>query len=134
MEYNSLPASQNNPTLNQTILFDGTCRLCQGFVEFVKKQDTGDRFHFSELQSKIAQDLIKENTATEIDLTSVLLVNRNAVLRESDAVLQIFRNLGGLWRLCYFFFVIPKSIRDAVYRFIAARRYWLGRRLYSESR
>jgi predicted DCC family thiol-disulfide oxidoreductase YuxK len=37
--------------------------------------------------------------------------------------LEILKDIGGVWRLLYLFKIVPVSIRDYVYRLIAANRY-----------
>lgn len=47
----------------------------------------------------------------------------------STAVLRICDKIGGVWRILSWSRIIPKFIRDGVYRFIAANRYkWFGKR------
>ncbi|MBK9400749.1 MAG: DUF393 domain-containing protein [Bacteroidetes bacterium] len=47
----------------------------------------------------------------------------------STAVFRILGHLGLPWNLFRVFLLIPRALRDFVYRFISARRYrWWGRR------
>ena len=58
-----------------------------------------------------------------------MLVEGGNIATESDAVLKIARKLNGGWRLLYAFIIVPKFIRDGVYRFISRHRYRIfGRR------
>ena len=51
------------------------------------------------------------------------------VRRDSDAVLAIYSGLGWPWRAMALFRLIPRFVRDAVYRLVARHRYRLfGRR------
>ena len=46
----------------------------------------------------------------------------------SDAALRIARLLGFPWSLAAVGLIVPRFVRDAVYRFIARHRYrWFGR-------
>lgn len=51
------------------------------------------------------------------------------VYRRSDAILRTLVSLGGAWRLMAVFFLLPRPLRDALYRWVARHRYaWFGRR------
>jgi predicted DCC family thiol-disulfide oxidoreductase YuxK len=107
------------------VLFDGVCRFCNGWVQFILRHDKHDRFRFSPLQSDFAQSLLIAKQLQNESMDSVVLVEGSKVLTHSSAVLQIFKRLGGGWSLLALFNVVPRPIRDIVYRFIAKRRYQL---------
>ncbi|MHC5066607.1 MAG: thiol-disulfide oxidoreductase DCC family protein, partial [Planctomycetota bacterium] len=47
---------------------------------------------------------------------------------QSDATLQIYRRLGGIFRVLSLARIIPRFIRNPVYRLIARNRYrWFGK-------
>jgi predicted DCC family thiol-disulfide oxidoreductase YuxK len=50
-------------------------------------------------------------------------------LTDSDAVIAIWRGLGWPWRLAALARLVPRALRDPVYRWVARNRYRLfGRR------
>ena len=116
-----------------TILFDGVCNLCNGFVQFVIRHDAAGRFRFAALQSEAAQALLAAHgqalAPTELaDPTSVMLVADGRVYTHSAAVLRIAGRLGGIWRLAAVGWLLPGTWRDGLYRYIARHRYrWFGR-------
>ncbi|MCA1583821.1 MAG: DCC1-like thiol-disulfide oxidoreductase family protein, partial [Acidobacteria bacterium] len=60
---------------------------------------------------------------------SVVLVVGGRAWRDSSAILEILRRLGGIWSLAYVGVIIPRALRDTLYQFVARRRYrWFGRR------
>jgi predicted DCC family thiol-disulfide oxidoreductase YuxK len=110
------------------ILFDGVCNLCNAWVRFVIDRDPGARFAFAPLGSDAANELLHERQAM-ISSDSIILVERDAIYDQSTAALRIARRLSGGWPLAAVFLVVPKVLRDAVYRLIARNRYrWFGRR------
>ncbi|RED93185.1 putative DCC family thiol-disulfide oxidoreductase YuxK [Marinoscillum furvescens DSM 4134] len=119
-----------NPQMSAVILFDGVCNLCNSSVDFVIRRDKQKRFQFASLQSPEAEQLLKEAGSPQpTELESVVLVKEDRVYNRSDAALEIARNLSGLWPLLYVFKLIPRALRDAVYRYIAKKRYrWFGKR------
>ncbi len=121
-----------NPTATASItpsviLFDGVCNLCNGFVQFVIQRDPDAHFHFAALQSEAGQALLKEHDLSTDRIDTVVLVENGKAYLRSDAALRVAGGLGGLWSMTQIFFIIPRSIRNLIYDFVAARRYrWFG--------
>jgi predicted DCC family thiol-disulfide oxidoreductase YuxK len=112
-----------------TILFDGVCNLCNGFVQWVIRRDPHAKFRFGALQSAAAQDLLAGRDVRPMDLGTVLYVRNGKVLERSGAVLHILKDIGGPWGLMFAFIIVPPFLRDAVYRWVARNRYkWFGQR------
>lgn len=110
------------------ILFDGVCNLCNAWVRFVIRRDSAGVFRFAAQQSPIAQLIIKEQGRGVGPLSSIILVEDEAIYTESDAVLQILAQLSAPWSWTAALRIIPRSMRDACYRFIVRHRYeWFGR-------
>lgn len=110
------------------ILFDGVCNLCNAWVRFVVRRDPTGIFSFAAQQSSTGQALIEKHMRDVGQLSSVILIEENAIYTESDAVLQILARLGAPWSWIAFLRIIPRRVRDACYRFIVGHRYqWFGR-------
>lgn len=112
------------------VLFDGVCNLCNGAVRFIVDRDPAGNFHFASLQSPAGQRLLRERGVTppEGDPESVLLVEGERVWSRSDAALRVARGLAWPWRWAWVFALVPRVIRDAVYRWVARNRYrWFGK-------
>ena len=63
------------------------------------------------------------------DLDSLIFYKGGNIYVESSAALHIARNMNGLWPLLFGFMIVPKFIRDGVYRWVARNRYrWFGKR------
>lgn len=105
------------------IVFDGVCILCNSFVQFILKKDKRKQFYFTTAQSDFVKEQLKTNPMKANAMDSVLYVKNGKVFTESTAALNIFSDLGGIWKLLSIFKLIPPFIRNAVYRFIAKRRY-----------
>ncbi|MDC1221691.1 thiol-disulfide oxidoreductase DCC family protein [Salibacteraceae bacterium] len=105
------------------ILFDGVCNLCNGFVQFLIKQDSKGSFKFASLQSQSAQDLLLTENMSADRFDSVVYISGGEVWQKSAAVLRILNDVGGLWKMFYVLIIIPRIISDAVYDFVATNRY-----------
>lgn len=112
------------------LLFDGVCNLCNASVQFVLRRDKQKKFLYAALQSDIAQKLLLNSPKYTTDLQSIVLLKEGKVFDQSTAALHLVKELSGAWPLLYYLFIWwPKGIRDAIYNFIAKRRYkWFGKR------
>lgn len=110
------------------LLFDGVCNLCNSSVNFILKWDRKKQFHFVALQSKTGVKLIQTYNISE-NTDSVIFINENRVFEESEAAIEILKRLPAPWRFFAVFRIIPKKIRDKIYKWIARNRYsWFGKR------
>jgi predicted DCC family thiol-disulfide oxidoreductase YuxK len=113
------------------ILFDGTCMLCDTFVNFVIKRDKNKTFQYEPYQGTFGQNY--EELFTKDDYGTVGLVLENTVLTKSDAVLTVFKMMGRPWSYMYSLKIFPRFIRDVCYNLIAKYRYILfGRKEHCE--
>jgi len=111
------------------ILFDGVCNLCNASVQVVIKWDNQKMFRFASLQSGLGQSLLRDLDSNTLDLDTVVLIHRQVVYLKSDAVLEMFKLIGGWRKLLVVFKVFPRGLRDWVYEWIANHRYsWFGKR------
>jgi len=117
---------ENKPDI---ILFDGVCNLCNGFVQFVIKNDPAQRFRFAALQSDLAQSLLQGMPVPHRNIDSVVLIQNGRFYQQSTAALRVLRHLKGPWPLLYVAIILPKFLRDWLYALVAKNRYrWFGHR------
>ena len=113
---------------NPVILFDGVCNLCNGTVDFIIRNDRKKQFRFVALQSESGKKFAQKfNFSSGTD--SVILILNKKVYYESEAVLIIASLLNFPWNMAKVFYLIPKKMRDNIYKWIAGNRYkWFGKR------
>lgn len=112
------------------VLFDGVCNLCQGSVQWMIARDKAERLRFASLQSEAGKKLLAQHgiDAPEGDPDSILFVEAGKVYDRSEAVLRMSRHLSLPWRLGGVFLVLPRFLRDPLYKYIARNRYrWFGK-------
>lgn len=121
---------QNLPKDKKIILFDGLCNLCDSAVQFVIKQDHKDLFRFVPLQSELGQEILKHIGINTKNIDSIILYEPGiAYYYKSSAALKIAKDLGGFFHLGTIFRLIPTSIRNKLYDYIARNRYkWFGKK------
>lgn len=109
------------------IVFDGVCVLCSGWVRFLLRVDRRQRYRFATIQGARGAALMRAHGLDPADPLSFLLVDGHAAWKDSNGVIAVLTGLGGAWRLAGIARLLPRALRDAVYRFIARRRYdWFG--------
>lgn len=110
------------------VLIDGVCHLCQGVVRFIIPRDPKARFLFAPLQSEVGAKLLSEAGLESGQLNTVILLENGKYYTESAAVLRIARKLRFPWPSAYICILVPRPLRDTLYRFVARNRYrWFGR-------
>jgi predicted DCC family thiol-disulfide oxidoreductase YuxK len=118
-------------TTNPVILFDGVCNLCNSSVQFIIRKDKKKLFHFASLQGQTGQRLLQKFNLPLGHYNSFVLVEGDRVFTQSTAALRVLKMLGLPWSFAHGCIIIPRFIRDAVYRLIAKNRYkWFGKKEY----
>ena len=109
------------------ILFDGVCNLCSAAVKFVIDRD-GGQFRFAALQSDAARAALDSAGWKNQLPDSMVVIDDRGVHIHSNAVIAIARRLCLPWRLLILIALLPRFVRDSLYRWIARHRYsWSGR-------
>ena len=110
----------------RVIFFDGHCGLCNGFVDFILKHDHQRLFLFAPLQSEVAKFYLSEDLRK--DLSTIVFFDQGTTCVRSEAAIKILAGLGSGWQLMSIFLLLPRVLRDMVYKLIARNRYrWFGR-------
>ena len=111
------------------LLFDGECNLCSSVVQFVIRNDKHARIRFASLQSPIGQRVLADVGMRTDDLETFVLLDNGRTFVRSTAALRVSGHLDGPLKMFRVLTFVPRPIRDAIYRFVARRRYrWFGRR------
>lgn len=111
------------------VLFDAQCVLCSANARFILTHDRHRRFYLAAMQDAVGAELFRRHGLDPADPTSILVIDGDKVHRDSDAVLAIYHGLGFPWSLAAAIRLVPRAIRDPIYRLVARNRYRLfGRR------
>ena len=107
------------------IVFDAQCLLCSAWVQFLLRHDKAKQFRFASIQGAEDKQLLKE-AGLQIDrLETLLLVDETKSYQHTDAILRVLHTMGWPWRAVGVTRIIPASLRDRLYRWIARNRYQL---------
>ena len=108
------------------VLFDGTCAFCEGSVKFIARRDPTGYFRFGASQSDSGAKLLAEHGLSREAARSMVLIEDGQVYLRSTASLRIARRLPFPWSLAGALLIVPRPIRDLVYRGVAAVRHRLA--------
>lgn len=124
------------------VLFDGSCNLCNAGVQLVLDNDRASddirgNLRVAALQSRVGQILLARLPSAQREAVlgssssggggekykSIVVAGRNKSWVNSDACLRIGRELRGPLRyLALLAHIIPRFIRDIVYKFLSGQR------------
>ena len=116
------------------VYFDGVCNLCNRFVDFLVRIDRARVLRYAPIQGETAKargiyDAAREPVPGSIVVQRDVAEQDGERWTESDAVIRIFTHVGGIWSAAAILRVVPRTLRDAVYRTVARNRYRIfGRR------
>ncbi|WP_230970144.1 thiol-disulfide oxidoreductase DCC family protein [Nitrogeniibacter aestuarii] len=109
----------------KVILFDGVCKLCNGWSRFIIQHDTAHRFKLCSVQSDEGQAILAWFGYPTDHYDTMLLVEDGKAFERSDAFLRVVARLPTPWRWLASLRVVPESLRDFLYDRIALNRYRL---------
>lgn len=110
------------------LLIDGVCSLCEGATRFILDHEREDAppLLFGSLQDDAAAPLLEASGLPPDYLEGVVLVGPETTWTGSDAALEIMKRLHDPWpALARGLRVVPRPMREAVYRMVARHRYRL---------
>ncbi|MDF7774911.1 thiol-disulfide oxidoreductase DCC family protein [Sphingomonas sp. AOB5] len=107
------------------IVFDAMCVLCSANAQFVLRHDRLGHFRLASMQSEAGAALYRRFGIDPADPDTLIVVDGERALRDSNAVFAIWRGLGWPWRMLVIAAVVPRVVRDSVYRWVARNRYRL---------
>ena len=119
-------------TQHPIILFDGQCGLCARSVRFIAARDRAGTFRFAPLHGitatrECARLGVTRPIPPKADPGTMILIDGDRALTRSDAALAIAARLTLPWRLFTVLRIVPKPLRDGIYRWVARNRYrWFG--------
>lgn len=105
------------------IVFDALCPLCSATARFVLKHDRHGRFRLASMQSEAGAALHRRFGIDPANPETMIVVQADRALRDSDAVLAIWSRLGWPWRAAAALKLVPAGMRDPVYGWVARNRY-----------
>jgi predicted DCC family thiol-disulfide oxidoreductase YuxK len=102
--------------------------LCNASVDFLMRNDRTGRLRFASFQSDEGAALLRAHGVTTAPET-IYVVDNGRLYSESDAALYLTSFLRAPYRILSIGKVVPRFIRNALYRIVARNRYrWFGKK------
>jgi predicted DCC family thiol-disulfide oxidoreductase YuxK len=114
---------------NRIVFYDGFCVVCSRFIKLLIRADKNKLNRFTSISSNYAQNILKDKMSSDqIGKFIVYLSKEGKIYSKSDAVIQVFIELGGLYNIVGILKIFPSSFRNIFYDFFASNRYkWFGK-------
>jgi predicted DCC family thiol-disulfide oxidoreductase YuxK len=110
------------------ILFDGHCNLCHKSVNLILTIDRRHIIKLAPLQSDFGRSVLQKFGLETEDLNTLVLLEGEKLSTMSTAVIRTTKYLGGIWPVALVLLLIPRLIRDRIYKLVARNRIrWFGR-------
>lgn len=110
------------------LYYDASCGFCNQWVGIIRRLDRHHRLQLEGLQSVQGQQLVLTLSEQQIDTDTVILQCTEALYLRSDAVIRCLQALGPWYGWVVVFKLIPRTVRDYLYRIVARNRHRLGGR------
>lgn len=127
-----MPVCFNRPTPapllmpgETVVLFDGVCKLCNGWARFLIRYDRSQRIRLATVQSPEGQALLAWAGMPQDQFDTMAVIRDNRYWLRSDAFFEVVAQLPGIWRPLGLLRLCPRSLRDWAYDRIALNRYRL---------
>jgi predicted DCC family thiol-disulfide oxidoreductase YuxK len=106
-------------------VIDGGCALCSWAARTIHRLDRTGRVRIAPVQSPLGAALLRHYGFDASDPASWLFLDEGQARADAEAILQAGRHLGGPGRLVQALRLLPRPLRDRLYRWIARHRYRL---------
>lgn len=123
MKSNRFPPNMNKNS--KVILFDGVCKLCNAWSQFIIKYDKNRVFKLASVQSVEGQKILRYFNMPTDFFDTMLYIEGDQRFEKSDAFLKIIKYLDQPWKYLAILQLFSKGFRDWCYDRIALNRYKL---------
>ena len=110
---------------DSVILFDGVCKLCNAWSNFIITYDVDKRFKLASVQSDEGKAILRHFGYPTAFYETMLVVEGTVCFEKSDAFFAVIKKLNYPWKLLTVFRVIPIPVRNWLYDRVALNRYQL---------
>ena len=107
----------------RVVIYDGQCKLCNGWVNFLLRHDKRHSVRLSPVQSEAGKALSTWAGMSPENVNTIVLIDNENVYKRSDAIFRVMSFLPQPWRAFSALRVFPLKFRDACYNLIALNRY-----------
>lgn len=114
---------------DKVVLFDGTCRMCDGWSQFLLRHDHERRLKLCSVQSMEGQAILAWFGVPNSFFDTMLFVDGCEAVDRSDAFFRVVAELPSPWRWMRWLRFSPLPLKDWLYDRITLNRQSLFGRL-----
>lgn len=107
-------------------MMDGACALCSRGAHIISRLDRDRVFRICTVQSATGTALVRHYGLEPDDPETCLLQENGQAWSGMDAIIRIGERLDGIGRIASTYHLVPKPVRDWLYRRIARNRFRFG--------
>lgn len=116
--YRRLPAGR-------VVLYDGKCKLCNGWANFLIRHDRQRKVRLATVQSPAGQELLRWAGLPQDNVKTIVLIEGAQVYLRASAIFRVMGYLPWPWRALALLRWLPPSLSNYCYDRIALNRYRL---------
>ncbi|ARJ43662.1 thiol-disulfide oxidoreductase [Pantoea alhagi] len=109
----------------QVVLYDGTCRLCNGWVNFLLRYDKYHTVRLAAVQSEQGKALLRWAGLSTENISTIVLIRQGKVYLRAEAIFRVMAGLPWPWRILALLRLLPATLSNRCYDVIASNRYRL---------
>lgn len=109
----------------QVVLYDGTCKLCNGWVNFLLRYDKYRTVRLAAVQSEEGKALLRWARLSTENISTIVLIRRGQVWLRAEAIFRVMAGLPWPWRALTLLRLLPAALSNRCYDLIARNRYRL---------
>jgi len=119
------PMADNIPSDQRIVLYDGVCKLCNGWVNFLLRYDKTRSVRLAAVQTSKGKALLEAAGMSPDEINTIVLLDRGQVYLRAEAIFRVMKEMPWPWRAFSVLRFFPKFISDRCYNLIAKNRYRL---------
>ena len=112
-----------NSYLNSPIvLIDDECIFCNFWGNFIIKNDKSETIYISSAKSDLFKKISSKNLILPNIKETIILIYNGKHYSKSSAIIKIATIIKSWYRILIIGYLVPQTLRDKLYDFIAKRR------------
>lgn len=123
--YRNDPALAGFPDDGSVVVMDGDCALCSFGARLIARFDRAERFRICPGQTELGTALLAHYEMTPEDPESWLLIVNGQAYGGLEAIIRVGAEVGGVGHAFFPLRILPRVMKDWIYRRIARNRYAL---------
>lgn len=106
-------------------IMDAECAICTRGARLIHRLDRSGKIRICPVQSPLGAALMQHHGLEPADPSTWLFLDQGKGYRDADAIIRVGRRLGGWGYLACILSLLPRVLRNGLYRRMARRRYAL---------